>query len=82
MKRINVTQEHINNGEKFDCNKCPIALATKGTIFFLSIIIRQKKYNDPAYTFSEYDLPEKALDFISDFDYDKKVKPFSFNLKV
>ena len=74
--KINVTETDIKRGIKNSCFHCPIALALR----------RAYKKDISASIDSAWfgrrsiDLPVKAIDFITSFDYDRPVKPFSFDL--
>jgi len=83
MKLITVTQQHIDEGITQDCQECPVALAiatqfppgTRVTVAHLSAVIRLKEKD--AYSLR---LPESAIQFIRDFDYERPVSPFTFYL--
>lgn len=88
---IHVTKRHIDQGERADCRKCPVALAISEAMGepweagadcywragMLSI------YLDPRPTFP---LPEEAQEFILAFDAqnrdDSLIKPFWFELEI
>lgn len=81
--KVEVTQEHIDRGASNDCWSCPIALSL-GNYFDKSKVFYEvdAHYID----FPNEDilclLKEEAVSFIDDFDSNKKVKPFSFDLEV
>lgn len=75
--KITVTQKDIAKGKRYDCGYCPTALA----------IQRASKNEDVAVMGMRceidgelFDLPEKAILFIHNFDLGKPVKPFSFEI--
>lgn len=84
--RIDVTQEDIDNGTPKNCGKCPIALAAKRafinnnleftdlyvTLFFLVVENKENK--------TVFDLPRESDRFITFFDQNQKVLPFSFEV--
>ena len=77
--RINVTQEHIDNGSVQNTESCPVALAVVSQTGRMTRVF-------PDYIFIEgetrIDLPSKAKQFVDDFDELKFVEPFSFNLPI
>lgn len=80
MLTIDVTEEDISKGQKGVADCCPIALAMrrKGLcsigvtaafiVYFAGIKPKQ------------YDTPNKVHSFIFDFDNDRPVQPFAFQL--
>ena len=80
---INVTQEHIDNGLKRTCGKCPVALALLSAGAPDPFVGKDMVWID----FSDPDcmgivLPKEAHNFIHEFDEGKKVEPFSFTLNI
>ncbi len=77
---IEVTQEDIDNGlSKNNCD-CPIALAAKrkSKLDYVSVtphFVRLGSFGGKC-----FDLPAIARQFIRDFDAQKKVGPFSFQI--
>jgi hypothetical protein len=79
--RIEVTQAHIDKGERTSAFSCPIALALKDhgvpkpavtyTYFYKSDESEEQIY-----------LPGKVCNFISAFDKGKPVEPFTFELET
>lgn len=76
---IEVKAKHIQNGRKFECDRCPVALAVKeasgdmaarATLDFL-------EFNKRTYT-----IPEKVREWIMDFDGEEKVQPFTFEIDL
>ena len=77
--KIEVTQSHIDNGHRTKCKECPIALAiidVVGEGNEVMVYPHGARINGDLYF-----LPIQASDFILDFDRDKAVHPFSFELK-
>jgi hypothetical protein len=80
--KISVTQKHIDKGVKRSCGQCPIALALvdsiKGSYYpfadprVLGYCLDNKSYR--AIT------PDVARNFMHDFDYDRPVVPFEFEV--
>lgn len=75
--RVSVTRQDIVNGTRSVPWACSIALAVK----------RAAKRDDVCVTRSfirvgaEYhDIPRKAVEFVNNFDYERPVKPFKFDL--
>ena len=77
-KIVKVTQKHIDNGERYAVDSCPIALALKdagyntdGVGWFSYIVFSQANY-------AEYKLPASVLRFRQAFDSGNPVRPFNF----
>ena len=80
--KITVTKSDIKNG-KSNYNTCPVALAIRRKTKADAIVYRtcvQCYGNDTFWQCPP--LPVIATRFIDRFDSNKKVKPFSFNLKL
>lgn len=80
--KIEVADYDIDHGEQHDYAFCPIALACNRQGLSRTFV-----YDDVTWDASNGDrlrasLPQSALDFIRDFDGDKPVSPFSFELDV
>jgi len=77
---INVTENDIRQGVPEDCNQCPIAIAALRVFPETEIRVGDMIEVYPLNGDDEewYDLPDSALEFISDFDDGKDVHPFSF----
>lgn len=84
---IEVTAEHISDGEKASCYTCPVALALKdhlpenqyarvdeNTIIFYSVA--------PHSILKNIRTPDEVVGFIMDFDKYVDVKPFSFAIEL
>ena len=86
--KINVTQEHINNGRRCASHGCPIALAVLDAIPLsfiavgnFSISYRIESDNE----LGNVALPRPAYNFIGNYDDVRKraaAKPFSFELEL
>jgi hypothetical protein len=87
VMKIKVCQTHIDEGERFSCRKCPVALAVKShpTVKRLGCeehVMVSTSLIDIRWCGDEYQLPAKVKRFINQFDKIKKVKPFSFEIKL
>lgn len=77
---VNVTQTHIDEGERNSPGLCPIALALDeqhpcGGGWRVSMLGARRRGNYPSLL-----LPEKASQFVKDFDAGRPVFPFVFDL--
>lgn len=81
--KIQVTQDHIDQGEAKVCNKCPVALALQALPFVIEaaafpyelyILIIDSSKDDCIFA------PPEVTEFIRDFDNGLKPKPFEFEL--
>ena len=82
---IKVTQDDIDNGIKEDNCFCPIALAiTRQLNREVSVCTRwiyiYGDHNIGWVYDHQYDTPLIVRRFIDDFDFDRKVEPFEFEL--
>lgn len=85
--QIDVTQDHIDNGKRYECNACPVALAFQKHINddysfeindeYIDVVT---KFN--GYTQAEITVPCTVTAFVRDFDSIKPVKPFSFQIDI
>jgi hypothetical protein len=82
--KVQVTQEHINAGEKHDCQLCPLALAL-GEVFGTNISVTGYEFRfvrlgdgPPKY----FLLPKPCSRFMSLFDLGESVSPFEFDLDL
>ena len=87
--KIKVCQTHIDEGEHYSCRNCPVALAVKShpTVKRLGCeehVMVSTSRIDIRWLGDEYQLPAKVKLFINQFDKNKikKVKPFSFEIKL
>jgi hypothetical protein len=76
---IEVTQEHIDNGDRESNSRCPIALAMIDAGYNCPFV-----GNSGVNTFdhSRVDLPQVAVEFIQNLSSKRNVKPFSFELDL
>lgn len=83
---IFVTEEDIAEGISRSCEFCPIANAIqrqtpwKYAVVLLSCVFECESKRADLH--GRVDLPESACDFIRDFDADRPVSPFSFEIDV
>jgi len=84
FRTICVTQEHIDRGQRADCDRCPIALAVLDALGNPegSSFIQVSLWNVFAGRDTVFRLPGAAREFISDFDNRRNVRPFRFTLSV
>lgn len=83
-RQVQVTQEHINAGCRNDGGNCPVALAFLATfpefelyhVYERSVVVEYGGWQ------KSFDLPEEACEFIKNFDAQKDVDPFTFDLTV
>lgn len=83
--KIQVTQDHIDNGTVKDACLCPIALAIRdatGAAHFDVIVSTHgwSHYNGNK-LLGNYELPVDATNFITKFDLGEPVSPFEFELE-
>lgn len=85
LVKIQVTQEDINNGIKFKCESCPVALAIKRllkpNVKVLVGDIISFMTNDSS-EWKDVVTPERVWDFLVQFDNKRPVQPFSFELDI
>lgn len=79
---IEITQEDIKNGKKQNCWRCPIALALKRKFPAKNLWVQEVFIEDKGSNNEEYDLPKDAICFISKFDNEETVLPFSFEIDL
>ena len=91
---IEVIQKDIDSGIKGSPSSCPISLAVKREhpkYYDVGVGVRNIWWNDVSENYRDWKtirnkgnfsvtLPKIARQFIIDFDYDKKVKPFTFEV--
>ena len=87
--RIDVTQEHINEGNPTESGYCPVALALQehagwshanaATHQFWPLF---ENWDERLGVSIRYDLPVEASSFIQAFDDGDPVEPFSFEVEV
>ena len=81
--KINVTQEDIDSGTTRDSKKCPVRNAIKNGCGSHTCIVMEKfiLLTIKGEWYSAVP-PINALQFIQDFDNDKSVEPFEFEMVV
>ena len=90
--RIQVKQQHIDNGEREEPGKCPLALAARddlevftpdaAEIVRVDCDIVEVYYTDSDGEFKEvYELDAAASKFVNDFDQGKTVRPFCTDIE-
>ena len=81
---INVTLEDIKSGEARSCEACPIALAAQRASSNYSSDLHNRVLVSGnqirLFRDNRYPIPVEAQCFISTFDSDDPVEPFSFTL--
>lgn len=78
---INVTQEDIDHGEKGNCSRCPVALAASRVLYHPTIWPCGIWFGRPcSMNRCSVPTPPEVTKFVSDFDSDRPVEPFSFTL--
>ena len=85
--RIQVTQKHIDEGERCDCIRCPVALAIneclpRGLYSVLNVWTAQILHRGKPMMSVVCDLPARVESVTSDFDSGRPVSPFSFELPI
>lgn len=82
-KKIEVTQEDIRKGKRFQNDACPVALAVQRTLKRQAIIGDRlfSLYNKRGLIYTYGTLPKAVQLFINKFDNKEKVEPFGFTLK-
>ena len=80
-KVIEVTQKHIDIGTPLHSNHCPIALAVKEHLKEkISFGISQIQYHIDEFEFGN--TMDEVKEFISRFDNNLSVQPFTFELDI
>lgn len=83
---INVTKEHIAQGEREErdyCDSCPIALAISEMLgVTVHVTYGDKKRVHAVISGREIDLPAEVADRIVRYDADGQMLPFTFKLEV
>lgn len=83
MINVVVNYRAINNGLRGDPDNCPLALAIRESVGYITTVGETicTLWNDDKTTrIGFYHLPEKAVEFRKRFDRGDKVKPFTFQL--
>lgn len=76
---IHVLQADINNGLRGSCSTRPIALAVARTFPEDTVFV---SYGTIVANHTEYRTPKEVRQFIVDFDNDRPVTPFEFELPI
>jgi hypothetical protein len=85
--KIEVTQKDIDKGIPRDAAKCPIAKALqrqcpkRGRKWLVNCAEAEAMNKKDPVDSIDYPLPKKCMRFIDDFDKERTVKPFTFELK-
>lgn len=85
--KVEVTQEHIDKGQRREHDKCPIALAVED-IGYKSVSVDGKSLDawkdkvDGVKGYIYGDLPDEAVEFIRTFDRGDKVEPLTFEFEM
>jgi hypothetical protein len=79
--KIEVTQEHIDNGKCKDANYCPIALAIQDA---LNLNASQVEVDGIFIEVNDhpFETTEEIDGFVDAFDHGKPVAPFTFDLPI
>ena len=77
--KISVTQEDIEQGQRENCNYCPVALAIKRVVKPWDMAVGTSTCGINAHS---YTLPTVAMMFIDSFDKGLPVQPFEFELPI
>ena len=78
---VEVTKEDIASGKKCSARACPLASAMGRSLGY-PVYVSQSGWGDLGGERKLSAVPEVCIQFISRFDADEKVKPFSFELEV
>lgn len=82
--KIQVTEEHIKNGIKHSCRRCPVAQAIKlhikenFNVHVIGVAVKLYLVNNV----ERYTLPDEIIEWIKQFDAGLSVKPVSFELEI
>lgn len=79
--KIEVTQEHIDKGDRFSPSCCPLALAIKDATGLYGVSVGAD-YVTRMEPYRFITLPRRAAGFRKAFDRAEKVKPFTFELDI
>lgn len=89
ITKIDVTEEHIKRGIRYQCNSCPVALAVgdkvtsyvKAGCTYIRLIDPITRYGNDS-LLKQYRTPKFVADFIERFDAGAETGPFSFELNI
>lgn len=76
---VNVTEEDIKNGKRCAPDSCPISLAIKRTIGEGTIVKTGRAWI--TVNGKDFYHSKKTMDFVRNFDREKLVTPFKFQLE-
>ena len=79
--KIYVTQNDIDTGIKRSYDSCPVALAVSRVVNRGKSFVG-KRIIVPYVAGRHIDTPESVSKFVDDFDFDRPVSPFIFELKL
>jgi len=81
---INITQDHIANGEKMACRRCPAALAIADATGIRDVYVNGASVGFYLHSHRESVsmCPGSLATFVRDFDAGYDVEPLSFDLEV
>jgi hypothetical protein len=77
---INVTDEDIKNGERADCELCPIACAARRAGIDYALVNTTYILVGPMAV--RIALPTEAQAFVIEFDSGQPVQPFTFTIQI
>lgn len=80
--RIYVTKDNIAKGERTQIYCCPVALALKRTLNKEALVNQSWIDINTVLGYHQLTTPQKASNFINNFDAGREVKPFQFTLEV
>lgn len=90
VKTIEVTQDDIDGGMAYDAAHCPVAIALRRQLDcrnahaaadFCNVFYLKDPNSRELYSY-QCDLPEEAKRFIEDYDKNRPVQPFVFEVDV
>ena len=82
-KTVSVTEDHIKNGLRFMCGKCPVALAVSEHTGRKALVgSHTLDFADNDFMYFKPVLPRSVRRFIKRFDRGLSVKPFKFILPM
>lgn len=76
---VQVTEDHIDQGDYGICDSCPIALALK-EMGYADVWVDDRWISLDGRDGKRYPIPRAVDLFIDDFDREREVKPFEFEL--
>ena len=82
--KINVTEEDIRMGLRANCCYCPIAIALKKAFKVKRVAVSPVAFSIGRLRIFVCTLDDNSniANFIEDFDNEKPVKPFSFEIRI